>query len=68
MSELRGGALWVKEERAGWRAALAYRVSCPECDKVVTLPEGTKAGDAIDCCGRRYRLTFECGAFAAEES
>jgi hypothetical protein len=31
-------------------------VSCPQ------------AGDAIDCCGRRYRLTFEYGAFAAEEA
>jgi hypothetical protein len=50
-----------------WKAALAYRVSCPSCDDVRTLPDDAKAGDAIDCCGRRYRLTFEDGAFAAEE-
>jgi len=31
------------------------------------VPEDVKAGDTIDCCGRRYRLTFEYGAFAAEE-
>ena len=24
-------------------------------------------GDLIDCCGQCYRLTFEYGAFAAEE-
>ena len=42
-----GGALWVKEERAGWLPTLADRVSCPECDKAITLPRGTKAGDAI---------------------
>jgi len=35
---------------------------------VLTLPEDTKAGDVIECCGRRYRLTFEYGAFAAEEA
>jgi len=33
---------------------------------VITLREGAKAGDVIECCGRRYRLTFEYGAFAAE--
>jgi hypothetical protein len=41
-------------------------VSCPDCDELLTLPEGTTAGGLIECCGRRYRLTFEYGAFAAE--
>jgi hypothetical protein len=35
---------------------------------VLTLPEDARAGDSVRCCGRRYRLTFEYGAFAAEES
>ena len=47
-------------------AALAYRVSCPDCERTVTLPEEARAGDLIECCGRRYRLTFEYGAYAAE--
>ena len=47
-------------------ATLAHRVSCPDCEELLTLPAGTTAGDLIDCCGRRYRLTFEYGAFAAE--
>jgi hypothetical protein len=33
---------------------------------VITLPEDVKPGDTIDCGGRRYRLTFEYGAFAVE--
>jgi hypothetical protein len=41
-------------------------VSCPACNETLTLPESAKAGDAVECCGRRYRLTFEYGAFAAE--
>ena len=45
---------------------LAYRVSCPDCDGMLTLPEDVKAGDLIECCGRRYRLTLEYGAYAAE--
>ena len=47
-------------------ATLAHRVSCPDCGQPVTLLDGAKAGDLIECCGRRYRLTFEYGAFAAE--
>jgi len=34
----------------------------------MTLPDDVKPGDTIRCCGRRYRLTFEYGAFAAEEA
>ena len=63
-----GHALRLKREAGSWMATLAYRVSCPTCDEVLTLPENTKAGDVIECCGRRYRLTFEYGAFAAEEA
>ncbi len=62
-----GQALRVREGAAGWSTTLAYRVSCPSCDEVMTLPDDVKAGDAVHCCGRTYRLTFEYGAFAAEE-
>ena len=48
-------------------ATLAYRVSCPGCGTQITLAEGARAGDTLECCGRRFRLTFEYGAFAAEE-
>jgi len=34
---------------------------------VIALPEGAKAGDVIECCGRRYQLTLEYGAVAAED-
>ena len=63
-----GQALRVREDGGHWSATLAYRVSCPKCDEVMTLPEGAKPGDTIRCCGRTYRLTFEYGAFAAEEA
>ena len=61
-----GHALRLTREGGRWGATLAYRVSCPSCDETLTLPEGAKAEDAVECCGRRYRLTFEYGAFAAE--
>jgi Zn finger protein HypA/HybF involved in hydrogenase expression len=61
-----GHALRVTGEGGQWLATLAYRVSCPNCERTVTLPEDVKAGDEIECCGRRYRLTFEYGAYAAE--
>ena len=62
-----GHALRVHENASHWFATLAYRVSCPECDEVITLPDDVKAGDTIRCCGRAYRLTFEYGAYAAED-
>jgi hypothetical protein len=42
-------------------------VSCPNCDELLTLPEDARPGDVVTCCGQDYRLTFEYGAFAAEE-
>ena len=62
-----GHGLRLREEAGLWSATLAQRISCPNCDQVVTLPEGTRPGDLVSCCGRTYRLTFEYGAFAAEE-
>ena len=62
-----GHALRVLEENGCWAASLAYRVSCPECEKVITLPEHVKSGDTVSCCGQTYKLTFEFGAFAAEK-
>ncbi len=62
-----GHALRVRDEEDHWVATLAHRVSCPTCDQVLTLPEGVEPGDLVECCGRHYRLTFEYGAFAAEE-
>ena len=62
-----GHALRVREADGQWSAALAYRVSCPDCDQNITLPEDVKAGDTVSCCGRTYKLTFEFGAFAAEK-
>ncbi len=63
-----GHALRVLEDAGAWRATLAYRVSCPACDDILTLADDVKPGDTIRCCGRSYRLTFEYGAYAAEET
>lgn len=63
-----GHALRVTRQDGHWVASLAHRVSCPICNEVQTLPEGAKAGDVVACCSRRYRLTVEYGAFAAEET
>ena len=63
-----GSALRVRADAGRWSATLAQRVSCPACEVVLTLPEDAKPGDTVRCCGRTYRLTFEYGAFAAEEA
>jgi hypothetical protein len=62
-----GLSLRLREEGGRWTATVAQKVSCPNCDRVITLEESAEAGDVIECCGRRYRLTFEYGAFAAVE-
>lgn len=63
-----GHALRVGVDAGRWVATLAHQVSCPNCEKLLTLPEDAKPGDTVECCGRSYRLTFEYGAFAAEEA
>lgn len=42
------------------------KVSCAYCDAEIDLPETARAGDTIEHCGRRQRLTYEFGSFAAE--
>ena len=61
-----GHALRVRATAAGWAASLAHRVSCPACEAVILLPEDAQAGDVLEHCGQRYRLTWEYGAVAAE--
>jgi len=58
----------LRETERKWIATIAHKVSCPACDQILVLPETAKLGDLIECCGRRYRLSFEYGAFAAEKS
>jgi len=43
-------------------------VSCPGCEQHIVLAEAARAGDLVECCGRRYVLTFESGAFALEDA
>lgn len=62
-----GHSLRLRCQDGCWAATLAHQVSCPICNEVLTLPEGSMAGDVVTCCGRRFRLTLEYGAFAAEE-
>lgn len=62
-----GFSLRLREEAGRWLATIAHRVSCPGCGETIVLPEGARAGDRIACCGREYLLTFDYGAFAAEE-
>ena len=61
-------SLSVREDGGRWVASIAHTVSClcPDRDRDIVLPEAAKAGGLVECCGRRYRLTFEYGAFAAE--
>ena len=43
-----------------------HRVSCPLCNQMLEVPEHARAGDMMTCCGRTFRLTYECGAYALE--
>lgn len=62
-----GHGLRLEWRGNSWTAALAYRVSCPRCEELITLPADANPADVVECCGKPYRLTFEYGAFAAEE-
>jgi hypothetical protein len=47
-----------------WRQI--HHVSCPLCGQMLEVPEHTKAGDTMICCGRMFRLTYEFGTYALE--
>jgi len=57
----------LREEDGRWGATIAHNDSCPNCERVITLEPSAKAGDIGECCSRRYRLTFEYGAFSVAE-
>ena len=72
----KGGVLLAMRALAIELADRGIRVNCVSPggidtpminDAAHSLPEDAKPGDTIRCCGRTYRLTFEYGAFAAEE-
>ena len=40
------------------------KVSCPSCERVMEVPKDLRAGETMECCGVRYILTYEFGAYA----
>ena len=40
------------------------KVSCPACEQDMEVPEDLRAGDTMECCGEKYVLTYEFGAYA----
>ncbi len=61
-----GVTLRLAMREGGLVAVEVKKVSCPHNDAVIELPDDAKAGDIVVCGGRRYRLTYEWGSFAAE--
>ncbi len=43
------------------------KVSCPSCDRLMEVPEGFGPGDTLACCGEKFTLTCEFGAYALEK-
>jgi hypothetical protein len=40
------------------------KVSCPTCERVMEIPGDLRAGETMECCGEKYVLTYEFGAYA----
>ncbi len=56
--------LRVKEKSGRYFLEEIPKVSCPACERIMEVPEGTGPGDTLRCCGKEYVLTYEFGAFA----
>ncbi|HZA52661.1 MAG TPA: hypothetical protein VE616_00315 [Candidatus Udaeobacter sp.] len=54
----------LKEKDGKYFLAEIPKVSCPTCDRVMEVPNGFQVGDSIKCCGEKYVLTYEFGAYA----
>ena len=56
----------MQPDGGGITARRVHLVTCPTCDRAIELPADARPGDTIECCGTRYRLTYEYGAYALE--
>jgi hypothetical protein len=43
------------------------KVSCPTCERTIEVPEDLGPGDTLTCCGEKFVLTHEFGAYALEK-
>lgn len=58
--------LRLKGEERRYFLEEIHKVSCPSCDRLMEIPEGTVPGKTLMCCGKEYVLTYEFGAYALE--
>lgn len=57
----------MSEREGRWTAAMVKQASCAVGEEMVTLPDGVKPGDIIECHGVKQRVTYEFGAYALEK-
>ena len=41
------------------------KVSCPTCERIMEVPDDLAPGDTLTCCGEKFLLTHEFGAYAS---
>ena len=56
--------LRLKEKDGKYFLEEVPKVSCPACERVMEVPDDLRAGDAMECCGEKYVLTYEFDAYA----
>jgi hypothetical protein len=56
--------LRLKEKDGKYFLEEIPKVSCPSCDRVKEVPDGLRAGETMECCGEKYVLTYEFGAYS----
>lgn len=44
------------------------KVSCPTCERIIEVPDDRGPGDILTCCGERFALTYEFGAYALKKA
>lgn len=60
--------LRLKEKDGNYFLEEIPKVSCPTCERIMEVPEDLGPGDTLTCCGEKFLLTYEFGAYALEKT
>lgn len=60
--------LRLREQDGNYFLEEIPKVSCPACERTLEVPENLGPGDTLTCCGEKFALTYEFGAYALKKA
>jgi hypothetical protein len=61
-----GVVFQLTQQDGAYRLQEVPHASCPQCERVVRLPETVHAGETFQHCGKVFAVTYAYGTYALE--